>query len=206
MMYFALDDERQPFKGIKSTCSKCQHFVLGPVKDIWTEITKSTEKPAEATPSNDTYLNILKFLLYKMFKQKKCVTTEQLIAETHKASDAMTTMKNILFWSKDQLKILKPTEETKRVAFASEFGTGKTILLQAKARELLNIKDPKGKGTGKHFRKRAKEFPQSQIKQKVVIVIFEGTIEDTNLKLEYEKQFSSTGAKILGVQGHDGKH
>ncbi len=205
MMYFGFDNQNQPFKN-NNTCLTCKDFVIGPTQDTWTEISKKVEKPDQGNPSNKTYLNILKFLLFNMFKQECGATTEQLIEETRKTSDAMTTMKNIFFWSKEQLNVINATRETKRMAFASEFGTGKTVLLKAKARELLGIKEPKKTATVKNSKWREKVPTAHQHNQKVVIAIFEGNAEDSALKLEYEKQFQNTDAKIIGIQGIDGNY
>jgi hypothetical protein len=205
MMYFGFDNKNKPFKN-NNTCLTCKDFVIGPTQDTWTEISKTVEKPDQGNPSNKTYLNILKFLLFNMFKQECGATTEQLIKETRNTSDAMTTLKNIFFWSKEQLTVIHDTKETKRIAFASEFGTGKTVLLKAKAREILGIKEPKKTGTRKNSKRREKVPPSHQHNQKVVIAIFEGNTEDIPLKLEYEKQFQNTDAKIVGIQGIDGNY
>ncbi len=203
MMYFGFDNQNKTFQN-NNACSTCKQFVFGPSEDIWAEVSKAVEKPGLANPSNKTNINILKFLLFNMFKQECGATTKQLIKETRKTSDAMTTMKNILFWSKEQLNVINATRETKRMAFASEFGTGKTVLLKAKARELLGVKEHKESEKSKNLKKQEK-FPQShQYNQKVVIAIFEGTTADIALKLEYEKQFQNTGAQIIGIQGIDG--
>ncbi len=186
-------------------CHECQKFALGRGNDIWNEITKMVEKPSQANPSQ-TYLNILKFLLYEMFKQESCATTEQLIRETQKTADAITTVPNIFFWSKEQLKVINATKETKRIAFSSDFGTGKTVLLKAKAREILGIEDQFEGKRGKNSKKKENVLKPFQHGQKVVIVIFEGNTEDITLKLEYEKQFQNTDAKIVGIQGFDGNY
>ena len=50
----------------------------------------------------------------------------------------MTSFKKKLFWTSAQYSVLNDDDETKRrVLFTSPFGTGKTILLKAKARKLL---------------------------------------------------------------------
>ena len=159
MIYFGRDDTKHAV-----CCPECQRFVLGPTNDIWAEITKTIEKPAQSKSSIKTYLDVLKFLLHEMYKQEK--------------------------------KVVKATKDIKRVALTSEFGTGKTIMLQAKAREILDTGDPKegerGKGKGKsHLNK-----------NKVVIVTFEGDSLDTFLKLEYQQKFP--GAKVIGIQGSEG--
>ena len=205
MMYFGFNNQNQPFKN-NNTCLTCKDFVIGPTQ----EISKTVEKPDQGKPSNKTYLNILKFLLYNMFKQECGATTEQLIKETRKTSEAMTTMDNIFFWSRDQLKVIKATKDAKRVAFTSEFGTGKTCLLKAKANEIVEaVKRRKYIEGGKEAKKPnpKKEAKSSNQSIEIVFVIFEGANIDSNLKLSIEKEFQkfSTFVKVVGIQGIKGK-
>ncbi len=211
MMYFGFDNQQQPFKNNNAWCT-CKNFVLGPSEDIWTDILKIVGKPALANPSKNTYLNVLKFLLYEMHKQECGATTEQLIKETRKTSEAMTTMNNIFFWSKDQLKVIKATKDTKRVAFTSEFGTGKTCLLKAKANEIIQeVKRRKYMQESKEAKKtnpkkEAKCSNQSIDKIDIVFVIFEGANIDSNLKLSIKKEFEKfrNFVKVVGIQGING--
>ncbi len=196
MMCFGIDDQKQSI-----FCSECQSYALGPTTDVWTEITKNIKRADQATTSTETYLNILKYILYEMFKQESSVTTQQLIKETKKTSDAMSTMKNIFFWSKEQLNIIKAARDAKRVAFTSEFGTGKTILLKEKAKEIVMQEEIR---TFEEIK--AEKFQQE--KNKIIFVIFEGTEVDTNLKLQYEKDFEQFRqyVKVIGIQGLSGKN
>ncbi len=196
LIYFGRDDKKQSF-----FCSECHKFLIGPCSDIWSEITKNSTQPPQTDSSKQTYQNILKFLLFEMFKQESCATNQQLIEETRKTTDAMSTTKNIFFWSKEQLNIIKATKDAKRVALTSEFGTGKTILLKEKAKELIqtetrNICEFKGNEAEK----------SQQEKNKIIFVIFEAANVDTNLKLECEKDFEHfrNYVKVIGVQGISG--
>jgi len=54
--------------------------------------------------------------------------------------DKISTPQTIFCWSRDQLNILKDSSCT-RIALTSLFGTGKTILLKAKAKELSLMKE-----------------------------------------------------------------
>jgi hypothetical protein len=134
-----------------------------------------------------------------MFKQESCATTQQLIKETRKTSDAMSTMKNIFFWSKEQLNIIKATRDAKRVALTSEFGTGKTIILKEKAKELVLQEEIRT-----YENKEAEKFQKE--KNKIIFVIFEGANVDSNLKIEYEKDFEyfRNYVKVIGIQGING--
>jgi hypothetical protein len=198
MMCFGIDDQKDSI-----FCSECQSYVLGPIADVWTEITKNIKQADQATTSRETYLNILKYILYEMFKQESCVTAQQLTEETRKTSNEMSTMKNIFFWSKEQLNIMRATQDSKRIALTSEFGTGKTILLKEKAKELI------AKETKTKMKSKGNEAEKShQEKISIILVIFEGAIVDTNLKLEYEKDFEQFKkyVKVIGIQGTSGKY
>ncbi len=193
-IYFARYEQKKSI-----FCTECQKYIIGPSEDIWFEITKNSEQPTQAKYSNKTYLSILKFLLYEMFKQESCATTQQLIKETRKTSDAMSTTKNIFFWSKEQLSIIKATKDAKRVALTSEFGTGKTILLKEKAMEILGPEEEKG----------TTQMNLTEVKivqPKIIFVIFEGGATDTLLKQEYVAQFNDKVATICGIPGSKGNH
>ncbi len=195
MMCFGIAGEKHSI-----FCSRCQSFVLGSTADVWTEVTKTINWAVLAKTSTQTYFNILKYILYEMFKQESCATTQQLIEETRKTSDAMSTMKNIFFWSKEQLNIIKATRVAKRVAFTSEFGTGKTILLKEKAKEIIIQEETKT------FEEIKAQKSQHE-KNKIIFVICEGAEVDTNLKLQYEKDFEqfTKYVKVIGIQGPNGK-
>jgi hypothetical protein len=192
LIYFGQDKQKKSI-----FCAECQKYIIGPSKDIWSDITKNSEQPSQAKYSNTTYLRILKFLLYEMFKQESCATTQQLIKETRKISDAMSTTKNIFFWSKEQFKVIKATQVAKRVALTSEFGTGKTILLKEKAKEIVVIKDKKEKNN-------TNLQGAKIVLPKIFFLIFEGVATNTILKQEYSAQFSEKEATICGISGNRG--
>jgi hypothetical protein len=194
LIYFGQDKQKKSI-----FCAECQKYIIGPSKDIWSEITKNSEQPSQAKSSNKTYLSILKFLLYEMFKQESCATTQQLIEETRKTSDEMSTTKNIFFWSKEQLKVIKATKDAMRVALTSEFGTGKTILVKEKAKEILGLIEEKE--TIKMDLQK-----DNHVQPKIIFVIFEGGATDTILKQEYVAQFSQKGATVLGITGSKGNN
>ncbi len=183
MIYFGLDSQKYLI-----FCSACQKFVLGPTNDLWADLTKHIEEPAQANPSNETYLDALTFLLVEMNKKHGCcASTGQLIKKTRNTSDEMTTFENICFWSNADLNAIK---NAKRIALTSEFGTGKTFLLKQKANEIIGIADKKSKG---------------KTNQKITFVIFEKKDNINLLKLEYENELKTTGAKIVRIHGFDGK-
>jgi hypothetical protein len=194
LIYFARNEQKKSI-----FCAECQKYIIGPSKDIWSDITKNSEQPSQAKSSNKTYLSILKFLLYEMFKQESCATTQQLIKETRTTSDKMSTTKNIFFWSKEQLKVIKATKDAKRVALTSEFGTGKTILLREKAMEILGIVEEKGTIQ--------MNLPEvKHVQPNIIFVIFEGGAKDTILKQESVAHFSEKSVTVLGITGSKGNN
>jgi hypothetical protein len=177
--------EEQPFE---NHCLKCKNFIIGPKTDLscwWNELIECLSQPITEKvqeQSDDTYLNALRFLLHQMYKQQDCATIGQLIKETHLISDKICTPETIMFWSKEQYKALKDFKD-KKVVLTSGFGTGKTILIKAKAKELV------------------------MSGQNVVIVIYETTTEKTILRTEYELFFQNekTATKITSLSGKQGK-
>jgi hypothetical protein len=165
----------QPFE---NKCLKCKNFIIGPKTDLnlwWNELIHFV--PQETTAKfqiqpNDTYLNIVRFLLHQMYKQQDCATTGHLVQLSSQTSDKICIADTILFWSKDQYKTLNDLTNH-RVAFTSVYGTGKTILIQAKAKYLLKTKT-----------------------SKVVIVIFETSNEETILTKTFKTLFGNTATKI----------
>jgi hypothetical protein len=77
MMCFGIDAEKHSI-----FCPECKKYVLGPNTYVWSEVTKTINQPVLASASSKTYLNILKFLFYEMFRQESCATTKQLIQES----------------------------------------------------------------------------------------------------------------------------
>ncbi len=177
------DKNEEPFVA-KDYCERCRKFFLGPETDFskwWFEISdeinrnqKSLRKDDEKT---ETYLNILKYLLHQMYRQEDCATAGQLVQETSKVSEELT-----FFWSKEQLKVLNSTSQTNKVVFTSGFGTGKTITLMTKVKELI----------GKN--------------EEVMVIIFEGSNDKTILRTLYEDKFEELrkNEKIIGISGTKG--
>jgi hypothetical protein len=180
VIYFGLDANEQTFE---NKCLQCKNFVIGPKTDLnlwWNELDESLPKEiAERVKEqqDETYLNVLRFLLYQMYKQQDCTTINQLVQLTSETSDKICNADTIMFWSKEQYKTLHDLSNH-RVAFTADYGTGKTILIQSKANELLKTTT-----------------------NKVVIVIFEATLEETLLRNTYGKVFGKhSSAKIIGIQ------
>jgi hypothetical protein len=174
-------------KPFENKCLKCKNFIIGPKTDLnlwWNEliyfVPQETTAQFQVHP-DDTYLNIVRFLLHQMYKQQDCSTTGQLVQLTTQTSDKICSPNTIMFWSKEQYKTFKDFKD-KKVALTSGFGTGKTVLIRAKAKEL------------------------SAAGEKVVIVIFEIAAEKTILRMEYEKIFATENllVTITGISGAKG--
>jgi hypothetical protein len=171
-------------KPFENNCLKCKNFIIGPKTDLsqwWIELTEflpqGTKEKVQIQPV-DTYLNVLSFLLHQMYKQQDCATTGQLVQLTSQTSDKICSPDTIIFWSKEQYKTFKDFKDTK-VALTSGFGTGKTILIKAKAKELIDSK------------------------QNIIIVIFEKSDKKTILRMEYENLFTKDNefVKITSISG-----
>ncbi len=80
------------------------------------------------------------------------------------------------------------------------FQTGKTILLKEKAKEIIIQEETK-------TIEEIKAQKSQHEKNKIIFDIFEGAEVDTNLKLQYEKDFEQfrKNVKVIGIQGLNGK-
>jgi hypothetical protein len=189
VIYFGLAENFMKEKSFENRCGKCKNFIIGPKTHLnvwWNELTRCVSQEIKErlqAKTDDTYQNVLSFLLHQMYKQQDCATTGQLVQLTSQTSDKICSPDTIMFWSKEQYKTFKDFKETK-VALTSGFGTGKTILIRSKAQELIAIG------------------------QKVVIVIFEITAQKTILRMEYEKLFPTENSlvTITNLSGAKGNH
>ena len=133
-IYFEFFDHDNQTEDLEKPCQKCRPFVLGPGDDfaeVWKSLVPKTE-PA----LTEIGLNCLKFLLCSMFLHKEVITNQQVIDYTEGFIEDASKPENIIFWTKEQFEVLFSERQT-RVAFISQFGTGKTTLLKARARLLL---------------------------------------------------------------------
>ena len=157
-------------------CPDCRKkFILGPDTDLsswWEEITKDLT-PEENLSKSETYVDILKYLLHLMFKQEMCITDANLTEYIEEKIEKLET----IFLSKDQFNVMHLT--TKKVAFTSFYGTGKTTLLKLKANKTL----------------------QENRTEKVVIVVIEETDKDSILITDYRNKFKDCENKplVLGL-------
>jgi hypothetical protein len=157
-------------------CQDCKkNFILGSDTDLnkwWDEITNDLNAEENLSKS-ETYVDILKYLLHQMFKQEMCITVANLTEYTEEKIEKLET----IFLSKDQFNVMHLT--TKKVAFTSFYGTGKTTLLKLKANKTL----------------------QENRTEKVVIVVIEETDKDSILITDYRNKFKDCENKpmVLGL-------
>jgi len=115
-------------------CQRCQQFVLGSADDfsqVWGSLVSTSELALA-----ETGLNCIKFFLHSMYLHKERITNQDVIDYTEDLIEQNSRPVNIIFWTSVQYEVLFNESHT-RVAFISQFGTGKTTLLKAKARFLL---------------------------------------------------------------------
>jgi hypothetical protein len=111
-----------------------------------------------------------------MFQQGDCVTKKDLIDYTRDKCESVSSLENIFFWSNVQYNVLSEPK-LKRVAFNSQFGTGKTILLKEKARSLI----------------------RENKNCKIVFVVFEDSdaTKESLLMKAYREEFRSLTANVI---------
>ena len=200
VIYFGSGKEDQsPSVNPHNFCPKCYLFVLDSKTNLnewWLNISKKLETSTQInqtgtdlvsyevkrgahvypTQTTSTYILMCKFLLHQMFQQGQCVTQNDIITHTEETSDAIFRPKNIIFWSKDQFLLLN-NAQNKRAFFISPFGTGKTTLIKAKAKELL------------------------ESGQKVAFVFFEDADMSQESLLQRTYQIEFPGATYVNLKG-----
>jgi hypothetical protein len=124
-------------------CKECQAYILGPETDLsawWEQMTSSLtnkEYQSPSTPLNrNIYKQTIQFLTRQMYIQEDCFTKQNLLDYTEEKIEKISTPEKLFFWSKTQFPLLHDSRK-KRMVFTSHFGTGKTVLLRAKAKQLI---------------------------------------------------------------------
>jgi hypothetical protein len=93
--------------------------------------------PSFITETQDTslYIKTVQFLLMYMFERNQVFSKTDVANYAAQTSERMFVVDNqIFFWTKHQKMLID--YNPKRVLFTSAFGTGKTTLLKAKAKQL----------------------------------------------------------------------
>ena len=114
-----------------------------------------------------------------MFQKEQCITQQDILQKTESNLDNLCTIEHVFFWSNVQYSILNDVLK-RRVVFTSPFGTGKTTLLKAKAKELM------------------------EQDQNVVFILFDDfkSTKDSLLKKTYEIEFGNrNNIKIYSLKG-----
>jgi hypothetical protein len=182
VVYFSLKEDGSAFlsKTSKLFCDKCQPFVLDSTtnfSDWWSNISAQLTTSQHASSyDSSTYITTLKVLLHQMFQQGNCVTKKDLLDYTKDKCESVSSSENIFFWSNVQYNVLSEPK-LKRVAFNSQFGTGKTILLKEKVRSLL----------------------RENRNCKIVFVVFEDrdATKESLLMKTYREEFRSSKANVI---------
>ena len=198
----------------------CKHLVISLETDLdawWNKLTELIGTKTQLTQGQKgihTYIQICKFLLHQLFQQEQCITQEDITLDSERNIKAINTIevrqnsgKEICFLTKVQFSVFHD-QLSKKIAFASPYGTGKTTLLKAKARELASraIEEELVNKT-KEMRlancaveepqaKKAKYFPNSGFG--VVIVLFDDEKAKHNflLKTSYDLEFEDLKEKV----------
>jgi len=129
-------------------CDACHSFVLDSQSfdKNFTEIFRRNLAMDVSKSVTSSFLDSLKFLLFQMYIQNDCTTQRQIAVKTLKninetsGPDIIKQEKVHYFWTKEQYTLM--TDPSKqRVLFKTTYGTGKTTLLIAKAKELAEKKE-----------------------------------------------------------------
>ncbi len=140
IIYFGFDRRRNKFESSASPyCQELQLFVLGSETDFeawWQEISSKLTETLSKHLNRNSYVQIVQFLCCQMYQQK-CFTTQGLLNYTEEMIDKISSPEKLFFWSKIQYSLFYDAGK-KRMIFTSSFGTGKTVLLKAKAKALLD--------------------------------------------------------------------
>jgi DNA replication protein DnaC len=144
VMFFALNEQKEDFKSSDfHFCQNCQSYILGPETDFsawWEDMTfylSILESQSSSTTLNrNIYTKTVQFLTHQMYIQGNCFTNQNLLDYTEEKIEKISTPEKLFFWSKTQFPLLHDSRK-KRMVFTSHFGTGKTVLLRAKAKQLI---------------------------------------------------------------------
>jgi DNA replication protein DnaC len=143
-LFFALNEKKEVFIAADPPfCCRCQPYILGPATDFsvwWGQMTANLShlhSQTSSTPLNrDIYKQAIQVLTHQMYIQQDCITNQNLLDYTEEKIEKISTPEKLIFWSKTQFPLLHDSRK-KRIVFTSHFGTGKTVLLRAKAKQLI---------------------------------------------------------------------
>jgi len=116
-------------------CDNCKPFVLTEDTNFaewWNnQNVKSTDSDSES------WKDLFKFLIFSQHAHKEPVSKADTTNKLHKdITTKVGAVNNILLWSKMQLAVF--SQEATKVIISGPFGSGKTIILKEKAKEVAN--------------------------------------------------------------------
>ena len=197
----------------------CQHLVISPKTDLetwWKKLSELISTKTQALQSHKdirTSIQICKFLLHQLFQQEQCITLNDITKDSEINIEAFCMSKSekeICFLTRIQFSIFHD-HSAKKVDFSSPYGTGKTTLLKAKAKELANkaIEEELENKTTEMELENRPEDPQNLSKKgyHVVIVLFDDQKATNNflLKASYDLEFRSFKKVKIFVLKETGK-
>jgi hypothetical protein len=102
------------------------------LKEWWDSISRNYLSPKGCS---DTYENAATFFLFQMFSQRDPLDDAGLAEHAYERGNSLSNPRLVLEYSTTQKDILE-NDNANKVALTSLFGTGKTVLLIAKAHKL----------------------------------------------------------------------
>ena len=139
------------FEETTDVCPDCTEFVLTPDTNFdewWKKFELQNQEQRshkkDSSLNECSYLQNCKFLLHQMFKQSHVITEADITRNSEKFFDkscstnlrkTRTNKKGFCFLTRVQFSLFNDPS-MKRVVFKSAYGTGKTLLIKAKAKEL----------------------------------------------------------------------
>jgi Cdc6-like AAA superfamily ATPase len=99
-----------------------------------------TEKLSQGkTSSQNSDNDLFKYLLFSQHAHKEPVSKAELANKLHSTfTSKIGNKKNIILWNKEQLTISQ-NKDAKQLIISGPFGSGKTVLLKEKAKELATM-------------------------------------------------------------------
>ncbi len=184
-MYFGWDKKGKEFNSCDyGYCYFCQSHILGPNTDFevwWEQMTENitnednVHQQNEDDQSRTVYLDIVWYLICRLYLQRETITKQEILKQTLQNIESTSTPEKLFFWSRIQFSLLTDVTKT-RVAFISEYGTGKTILLKAKAKQLA-----------------------SKPKERVVFVFIKDIEKETLLQCSYKEELKGYNVKFCEI-------
>jgi hypothetical protein len=127
-----------------------------------------------------SYIKKVQFLLMYMFQREQVFSRADVANYTVQAVDKLFDFEiKTFFWTKHQKTLLD--SNPKRVLFTSEFGTGKTILLKAKTKQLGWERHLQ------HLKNKSKKIESSSGKIFFLVFLAQDALLTLSLKSEMEE-------------------